>query len=252
MLSKFKTLSAFTKEEFKRAHIYLASRVATMLGRKFEEGDWSYVYCNAKNIPDQGWSNLNIDIMHDGLGVEHKMLCVRSKKNMKEHCGTTLMHPAATRAIRIPSLEGDPTEIAQNVLSQYVDLLDQREDKLAELYPGKKPDLRTGWLLWQESLAEFMYFEEDIFVPNPDNYWAEWKESRGGTRRESKTLWVYKKDTGQKRYSITTIAGAKIQPYFDVPPPNDPNICYFKVQGEDFKSGLIRVWLTQTTAKLLE
>jgi len=252
MASKFKTLSAFNEDEFKRAHLHLASRVATMLGRKFEEGDWSYVYCHAKAIPEQGWSNVKIDIIHDGLGVEQKMLCVRSKKSMKEHCGTTLMHPAATRSIRIPSLDGDPTEIARDVLSQYADLLNQRRQKMSEEFPNTKPDLRTGWLLWQITLIEFMYFEEEMYVPNPDEYWAEWKESGGGTRKESRTLWVYENDTGKKRYSITTTAGAKIQPYFDVPPPNDPNLYYFKVQGEDIKNGLIRVWLTQTTAKLLE
>ena len=45
-----------------------------MMGRKFEEGDWAAVYCTAKNIPNRGWSNLNIDVIYNGLGVEHKML----------------------------------------------------------------------------------------------------------------------------------------------------------------------------------
>ena len=44
-----------------------------MMGRKFEEGDWADVYCTAKNIPNRGWSNLNIDVIYNGLGVEHKM-----------------------------------------------------------------------------------------------------------------------------------------------------------------------------------
>ena len=42
-----------------------------MMGRKLEEGDWAEVYCRAKGLPNQGWSNLNIDVMHEGLGVEH-------------------------------------------------------------------------------------------------------------------------------------------------------------------------------------
>jgi hypothetical protein len=100
-----KTLQAFSKTEFTKAHALLAARVATMMGRKFEEGDWSYVYHTAKNIPPSGWSNLNIDVMHKSLGIEHKMLCVQSKKSIKEHCGTSLMHPAATRSIRVPSTE---------------------------------------------------------------------------------------------------------------------------------------------------
>ena len=79
-MTNVKTLPAFTKEEYHNAHILLASRVATMLGRKLEEGDWAEVYCKAKNIPIQGWSNLSIDILHKGLGVEHKMLCKPSDK----------------------------------------------------------------------------------------------------------------------------------------------------------------------------
>ena len=56
-----RVLPAFRKEELERDHVLLATRVAFMMGRKFEEGDWSYVYCKAKEIPEQGWSNLNID-----------------------------------------------------------------------------------------------------------------------------------------------------------------------------------------------
>lgn len=84
-----RTLPAFSSDELVKAHALLASRVATMMGRKFEEGDWSYVYHTAKNIPVSGWSNIHIDVMYQSLGVEHKMLCVRSKPNIKEYCGTT-------------------------------------------------------------------------------------------------------------------------------------------------------------------
>jgi hypothetical protein len=63
---------------------------------------------------------------------------------------------------------------------------------------------------------------------------------------------VYEIETGKKRYSITTSAGAKIQPYFDVPAPNDSNLYYFRVQGEELEGGLIRVWITSTTALLME
>jgi hypothetical protein len=246
-----KTLEAFSRAEFANAHRFLASRVATMMGRKFEEGDWSYVYCSAKGIPDEGWSNLHIDVMHKALGVEHKMLCVRSGKSIKEYCGTQLMHPAATRSIRIPSTEGDPTETAQEILQQYADLIEQRRQRVAENAPGEEPDMRTGWLLWQVDLVEFLYFEKEMLPPNPDDYWAEWHERRSGNRKPSKNLWVYENETGIKRYSITTSAGAKIQPYFDVPPPNDPNLYYFCVQGEEVENGLIRVWVTPTTELIL-
>ncbi len=246
------TLPAFSKEEFVRVHTLLASKIATMMGRKLEEGDWCYVYRTAKNIPESGWSNLNIDVIHNGLGVEHKMLCVQSNKTIKEYCGTSLMHPAATRSIRIPSMDGDPNEIARDVLRQYSELIEQRRQKVAENAPGVVPDMRVGWILWQVSLREFLYFEEEMLPPNPDDYWAEWRESGGGTRKTSKNLWVYEKETNRKRYSITTTAGAKIQPYFDVPAPNNPNLYYFRVQGEEHEGGLVRIWITSTTALLLK
>lgn len=222
------------------------------MGRKFEEGDWSYVYRAANALPDSGWSNLNIDVMHGSLGVEHKMLCVRSDVRIKEHCGTSPMHPSATRSIRIPSTKGDATETARDVLRQYAELIEQRRQKVAENAPGSVPDMRIGWLLWQESLKEFLYFENEMLPPNPDDYWAEWKESGGGTRKSSKNLWVYENSTGRKRYSITTSAGAKIQLYFDVPAPNDPNLYYFWVQGEELEGGLVRMWITSTTALFLK
>jgi len=250
-MQRSKTLRAFSKTEFAKAYALLASRVATMMGRKFEEGDWSLVYHRAKNIPESGWSNLNIDVMYNGLGVEHKMLCVQSNKRIKEYCGTSLMHPAATRSIRIPSTEGDPTTTAREILTQYAELIEQRRAKLRENAPKRKIDLRTGWLLWQESLKEFLYFEEPLTPPEPKNFWAEWKESGGGARKTSKNLWVYEEQTGRKRYSITTSAGAKIQPYFDVPPPNDPGLYYFWVQGQELGNGVVRIWISPTTALLL-
>ncbi len=249
---KGRLLLAFSRKEFVKAHSLLASKVATMMGRKLEEGDWSYVYCAAKNIPHTGWSNLNIDVCHAGVGVEHKMLCVKSHKSSREHCGTSLMHPSATRSIRIPSTEGDPTETAAEVLAQYAGLIEQRRLKVAETAPGIEPDMRVGWLLWQETLKEFLYFEEEMLPPNPDDYIAEWKESGGGARKTSKNLWVYEKDTGRKRFSITTSAGAKIQPYFDVPAPNNSCLYYFCVQGEKLRGGMVRIWITPTTTILLK
>ncbi|MBM4458080.1 MAG: hypothetical protein FJ011_10005 [Chloroflexi bacterium] len=233
------------------AHRLLASRVASMLGRKFEEGDWSSVYHAAKGIPTRGWSNLNIDVMHAGFGLEQKMLCVQSRKSLREYCGTTLMHPAATRAIRIPSPDTDPTEVAAEILRQFADLIQQRRRKVIEDLPDCEPDMRIGWLLWQESLEEFLYFEQEMLAPNPADYWAEWKESGGGARKASRNLWVYERETGRKRYSITTSAGAKIQPYFDVPAPNDSSLYHFRVQGEELDGGLVRIWITTTTALLL-
>jgi hypothetical protein len=249
-MAPLQTLPAFSGDEYIKAHLLLASRVATMMGRKFEEGDWASVYCGAKGIPESGWSNLNIDIMHGNLGVEHKMLCVRSNQTIDEHCGTTPMHPSATRSIRIPDIK-DATKAAKDVLRQYAELINARKAKVRENCPDKEPDMRTGWLLWQDSLREFLYWEEAMTPPNPDDYWAEWKTSGGGNRKASKNLWVYENSTGKKRYSITTQAGAKIQPYFDVPTPKDSNLYRFIVQGEILPNGNVRVWITKSTALFL-
>ena len=111
--------------------------------------------------------------------------------------------------------------------------------------------MRIGWLLWQESLSEFLYFEEPMAKPNPQDFVAEWHDSGGGRRKPSRNLWVYHAESKVKLYSITTEAGAKIQPYFKVPLPDDPNLYRFVVQGEECEDGIVRVWLTRVTASLL-
>lgn len=222
-----------------------------MMGRKLEEDDWNRVYCGAKGIPLRGWSNLNIDVIHEGLGVEQKMVGVDPKKSIKECCGLTLMHPAATRSIRIPN-ERDATKAARTILAQYAELIRRRTEFVKRETSGKSADMRTGWLLWQRAkLEEFLYFETRMEAPNPSDYYAQWHATKAGERKPSENLWVYESSTGKKRYSITTVAGAKIQPYFDVPAPNDPNLYCFRVQGEPLDSGEVRLWVTRTTALFL-
>ncbi len=246
-----KTLAAFSAEEYNKAHELLATRVAFMMGRKFEEDDWAHVYCTAKSIPHRGWSNLNIDVIHNGLGVEHKMLRPHGNRAVREVFGIRLMHPSATRSIRIS--DGKPNLVMRNVLKQYADFLEQRKEYVRQNSPGFEPDMRTGWVLWQSNLKEFVYFEEETLAPDPDDYIAEWHQNpeRGG-RKESKSLWIFEKETRQKKYSVTTTAGAKIQPYFDVPPSSDPNVYFFQVQGEPYQPGLVRVWIAASTAHELE
>lgn len=243
------TLPAFTTEQYQRAHTLLAGRVATMMGRKLEEGDWAVVYCASKGIPNRGWSNLQIDVLFNGLGVEHKMLRRSSDIDIRSACGMRLMHPSATRSIRVP--DGDANDVMREVLSQYADLVETRRLKVLETSPDGRADLRTGWLLWQSDLTEFLYFEEEALAPNSVDYSAEWRDSGGGARKASRNLWVYERETGQKRFSVTTTAGAKIQPYFDVPPPDDPNLYYFRVQGEEIGPGLVRIWITPSTEREL-
>jgi hypothetical protein len=251
-MTVIKTLPAFSDEEKSRAKILLATQVAMMMGRKFEEGDWSSVYCKAKEIPEQDWSNLHIDVMHKGLGVEHKMLCVYPKRSLLEYAGTTCMHPSATRSIRIPSTDIPPDDAMQSVLRQYKELIELRTNKVIEASSTKKADMRTGWLLWERSLTEFLYFEEQMTAPNPENFFAEWNErGASGARKGSKNLWIYEKDTGTKRYSVTTNAGVKIQPYFDAPPPSSKSLFYFRVQGDLTSSGKILIWIASSMAREL-
>lgn len=248
-----RTLSAFSAKQFEKAHTLLATHVAYMMGRKLEEGDWAEVYCRAKGIPKTGWSNLNLDIMYKGLGVEHKMKCYRSSVNLADAYGKTLMHPSATRSIRVPPPTTDPEVAMRDVLGQYAQVIEDRRAKVKEGSSGVEPDMRTGWLLWQQSLRQFLYFEEEMIAPNPDDYTANWeKRSAGGGRKQSTSLWIYEKEApGRKRYSVTTEAGPKIQPYFDVPPPTDPNVYLFTVIGEVIDNGLVKVWITEATAREL-
>ncbi len=245
-----RTLSAFTLEERNEVQALLGAKVAFMMGRKFEEGDWAEIYCKVKKIPCAGWSNLNLDVVYHGLGIEHKMLCYRSRPELMDACGRTLMHPCATRSFRMPPITTDPNDAMREVLTQYAEFIEARRVKVSEgAGDEEKPDMRTGWLLWQASLRQFLYFEEEMLAPNPDDYMAEWvKRPERGARKGSTNLWVYEKLSGRKRFSITNEAGAKIQPYFDVPPPTDPNLYIFTVIGEIVDTGIVRVWLTEATA----
>lgn len=249
------TLAAFSPQESHRAKVFLATQVAAMMGRKLEEGDWSKVYCLAKGIPEVGWSNLHIDVSYSGFGLEMKLLRISELrgKPLKSVCGTTLMHPAATRSIRIEDTNLPAQEVMRNVFAQYAELIRQRTVRVQTAAPSVKPDMRTGWLIWEDGLTEFLYFEEPMVAPDPSKYFAEWNETPArGVRKSSKSLWIYDKTTKQKRYSVTTSAGIKIQPYFDVPPPSDPNLYYFRVQSEPTGPDTICLWVAASTARALK
>lgn len=247
-------LKAFSHEEAKKAKVFLATQVASMMGRKLEEGDWSRVYCQAKGIPQAGWSNLHIDVIYNGLGLEMKLLRVGQLdgRPLKSVCGTTLMHPAATRSIRIENIKLPANDVMRDVFAQYAELIQQRTAKVRESARSVRPDMRTGWLLWEDALTEFLYFEEAMAAPNPRYFYAEWHTTPArGARKASKSLWIYDRKTNQKRYSVTTSAGIKIQPYFDVPAPSDPNLYYFRVQSEAINADTICLWVASSTANAL-
>ena len=198
---------------------------------------------------------MNIDVNYSGLGVEQKLLRVSGlrERPIKSVCGTTMMHPAATRSIRIRNTELPAEIVMRDVFQQYSDLIDIRTEKVRENSAGKEPDMRLGWLLWEDSLTEFLYFEEPLVAPLPDNYYAEWNETPPrGTRKGSKSLWIYEQGSNQKRYSVTTSAGIKIQPYFDVPAPSDENLYYFRVQSEPIDYDTVQIWVSSTTAKAIQ
>ncbi len=116
----------------------------------------------------------------------------------------------------------------------------------------RAPDMRMGWLLWQDSLREFLYFEEAMGLPDPSRYFGEWNvRSASGSRKATRNLWIFDRESGDKHFSVTVEAGVKIQPYFKVPVPNDPNLFHFVVQGEEIGGGLVRTWLSRTTAEML-
>lgn len=170
-----------------------------MMGRKLEEGDWSNVYCKAKNIPNVGWSNLHIDVSYQGLGLEMKLLRIAdlNGKPLKSVCGETLMHPAATRSIRIDDTNADAQQVMEDVFAQYADLIQQRTERVrAAAPPGTPIDMRVGWLIWEDDLTEFLYFEEPMLPPDPSRYFAEWNTTPArGARKSSKSLWIYDKRT---------------------------------------------------------
>ncbi len=257
MANNFKTtLKVFSKDEYNKAKIFLATQVAHMMGRKLEEDDWNKVYCNAKDIPYTGLSNLHIDVSHKGLGVEQKSLRVPGLRGraIKSVCGTTMMHPAATRSIRIDDTDLPAEDVMCEIFRQYSDLISIRTGKVREGAANKKKiDMRIGWLLWEDSLTEFLYFEQPLVAPQAENYYAVWNETPPrGARKGSRSLWIYEKNTNKKKYSVTTSAGIKIQPYFDVPSPSDKNLYYFRVQSEPVDSNTIQIWVSSRTAKAIQ
>ncbi len=247
------TLPAFTPAEFQKAKSLLAARVAYMMGRKLEEADWAHVYCKARGLDSLGWSNLNADVTTAGLSLEHKMMRCSESEAIKKHCGTYMMHPALTRRVSLPDI-ADADDAMRIVIKSYQRVLDERLTKAIAISDGKPIELRSGWLIYDSSLTEFLYFEERAQNLNPKKHRAVWSEriKKGeGGRRGNRNLWIYGEDD-QKVWSVTGgSSGTKIQPYFKVPAANDKNLCYFRVQGEPINTETVRVWVTEPTAQNL-
>ena len=250
---------AFDEHEFLRARGLLARKVAYMGTRKFEEGDWSDVYAAARGLPNQGWSNLHLDVVSQGRGIEHKMRGT-GEQRPRDLAGRTLIHPAATRSIRVPTPDTPAEEAKNDVLGQYADLIRERTERVAETALDHTADVRTGWLLWKGDLSEFLYFEEELLPPDPSLFTAKWNTRQGtGARKSNENLWIFDKENASdgspvKRYSVTGgDAGAKIQPYFRVPPLGTDGLYHFTPQGAEHPDGGGRIltWVQESTATQL-
>lgn len=153
------------------------------------------------------------DYCHAGLGVEMKLL---KRRSPLEDQGRSLMHPAATRRIDF-DLSLGAERCKSEVLRQFASQISSFRKRVAETAPEVEPDIRWGVLLWSGSLHEFLYFEEAMLEPDPDDFYAQFVEGRH-RGRPTRNLYIFERETGTKRYSVTMPErGAKIQPYFDVP-----------------------------------
>ena len=248
MTSMTRIVHAFSEEEADLVQQMLTDLVRALRivpgGGKIEEEYWSYIYHKVRKAPVAGWSNLPMrDFCHAGLGVEFKLL--KRTSPLKDQ-GRRLMHPSATRRIDFdPSLGAEACKT--KVLTQFANQISAFRKRVAETAAGVTPDIRWGVFLWSPSLEEFLYFEEVMEEPNPDDFYAEFVEGqhRG---RPTRSLYIFEKETGVKRYSVTMPErGAKIQPYFDVPQVGRGAYA-FMVPDDGFKS----VWLNAETFEALQ
>lgn len=204
----------FSPKEKEIAAALVKKLAISLLGRKLEEGDWTDVYCAVKGVKSPGWSNLPFrDYIHDGIGVEFKLL---QRSNPMGDMGRALMHPSATRTISFD--EAEPAERAKaKVLTQWGAQIAEFEERIRRSSARKTVDARWGVLLWSPDHTQFLYFEERLIKPNPNDYTARWHDGqhRGKTTRN---LHIFDKRTGEKKFSCTLPRnGAKLQPYFVVP-----------------------------------
>lgn len=213
-------------------------------GQKMGEGYWSFIYHSVKGTHAPGWSNRPMrDFVHEGVGVEMKLL-QRAKPLGTQ--GKRIMHPAATRTITFDPSK--PAEVCKvQVLQQFGQQIANFRQRVAETSDTANPDIRWGVFLWSPTLTEFLYFEELMIEPDPDDYRAEFVV---GTHRGKSTrnLHIFERATGIKRFSVTRPEkGAKVQPYYDVPEVGHGSYG-FTVPNDDRKS----LWLPPEMIEKLE
>lgn len=239
---------AFNEKEVQEVQRMLETLVRVLRivpgGGKMEEGYWSYIYHQVRHAPIRSWSNRTMrDFLYGGLGVEMKLLKRLSPLSDQGH---RIMHPSATRTITFdPLLSAEECKV--QILRQFGKQIAEFRNRVAQTSTDGQVDIRWGVLLWREALDEFLYFEDVMEEPNPDDFVAEFV---AGTYQGKPTsnLHIFEKDSHIKRYSVTLPQnGAKVQPYFDVPYVGQGAYA-FKIAQED----LAPVWLKRETFNALQ
>jgi hypothetical protein len=207
-------LQAFNPEEVLEASAMVNRLVRSLQGRKVEEGDWTSLYCEVKGAPDRGWSNLSFrDYLHDGIGVEFKILSNRSPSSSMSRW---VMHPAATRRINFQE-DGPADEAMRQIFEDWCNSIDEFEQRVKRTSKRGTADLRWGILLWAPDHSEFLYFEERLEKPDPKDFHARWHDGKH-RGKPTRNLHIFDRATDEKRFSCTLPRnGAKLQPYFRVP-----------------------------------
>ena len=243
-----KIIAAFTKQQER----VVADRLRTLTrflrvmpgGGKIEEGHWTFIYCESKDIPQPGWSNLGFkDVIHGGLGIEFKLL---KRTDPFEDPGRSLMHPAATRRITY-----DPRKPAghckDRILEQWTAAIREFEDRVRKTSARRRTDIRWGILLWAPALTKFLYFEEQMERVDPADYYAEWVHTRH-RGRPTRNLHIFERRTRKKRFSVTSPEkGAKIHPYFDIP-SGDQGVHRFQIEEKDERP----IWVSPSTLQTFD
>ena len=203
-------LSAFSENEREQIPSLLVRKISSLGGiGKLEEEHWTSVYCEAKGIEFQSFSNIfGKDVeLNNGDIIEMKCIRVSDFKDKR-----WIMHPSLTR--KVPEWTTDePAEVSMvRVVKAYNNLIE-------DTFKGKPA--RWGILLYLGDFTSFMYFEYPIVRLNPDDLTARYSsvERVKISRRSTTNLWIYDKEI--KIMSVTSPkAGMKIQPYFYIPAPN--------------------------------
>ena len=239
---------AFTSDEVAQVQSMLETLVRSLRivpgGGNIEEGYWSYIYHIMRKAPVPSWSNLPMrDFLHNGLGVEMKLLQKKSPIAMQ---GQRIMHPSATRTLLFdPTFDAETCKV--QILEQFGARIADFRMRVAQAYVGSNPDIRWGIFLWNSNLDEFLYFEEQMKEPNPDDFYARFVDSKH-RGKPTRNLHIFEKETDIKRYSITMPEkGAKLEPYFDVPLV-DQGAYAFQVPHDGRKP----IWLAEETFDALQ